>query len=212
VLFVSHNMQAVSQLCSRALLLESGRVVREGSSDEVVAHYLQSDHGSGSRRAWQDPETAPGNDLVRLRSVRAIHEDGSPADFVDVRRAVGIELAFRVLRDGPPVVPKIKLLDRQGEIAFNAMDTSERWADPAEPGDYVVTAWIPGNLLNEGLTSVDVSVCSLDSPKLHHHANEREVVSFHVQDPAEGDSARGLFTGQWKGVVRPLLDWTTEER
>jgi hypothetical protein len=68
------------------------------------------------------------------------------------------------------------------------------------------------NLLNEGLTSVDVSVCSLDSPKLHHHANEREVVSFHVQDPAEGDSARGLFTGQWKGVVRPLLDWTTEER
>jgi hypothetical protein len=37
-------------------------------------------------------------------------------------------------------------------------------------------------------------------------------VSFHVQDPGEGDSARGLFTGQWQGVVRPLLEWTTEAR
>jgi homopolymeric O-antigen transport system ATP-binding protein len=211
VLFVSHNMQAIAQLCSRVLLLESGSVVREGPSEEVVAHYLQSDHGTGSRRAW-DPDSAPGNDLVRLTSVRVLNEDGSPADFVDVRQAVGLEIGFRILRRGTPVVPKIKVLDRQGEIAFNAMDTSERWHEPAEPGEYVATAWIPRNLLNEGLTSVDVSVCSLAFPKLYPHVYERDVVSFHVQDPAEGDSARGRFTGQWKGVVRPLLDWTCEER
>ena len=44
------------------------------------------------------------------------------------------------------------------------------------------------------------------------HAGCIDAVSFHVQDPGEGDSARGDFTGQWKGVVRPLLKWTTEER
>jgi lipopolysaccharide transport system ATP-binding protein len=92
------------------------------------------------------------------------------------------------------------------------MDTSQRWSESAEPGEYVSTAWIPGNLLNEGLNSVDVAVCSLGAMKLHHHAGEREAVSFHVQDPGEGDSARGLFIGQWRGVVRPLLEWTTEER
>jgi hypothetical protein len=37
-----------------------------------------------------------------------------------------------------------------------------------------------------------------------------EAVSFHVQDPLEGDSSRGTFTGQWRGVVRPLLEWETE--
>ena len=35
-------------------------------------------------------------------------------------------------------------------------------------------------------------------------------VSFEVLDPGEGDSARGQFSGQWRGVVRPLLDWTVE--
>jgi hypothetical protein len=37
-----------------------------------------------------------------------------------------------------------------------------------------------------------------------------EAVSFEVLDPGEGDSARGRFSGQWRGVVRPLLDWTVE--
>ena len=71
---------------------------------------------------------------------------------------------------GEPVFPKIKVFDRQGEVAFNALDTSPRWQEPATPGEYVSIAWIPGNLLNEGLISVDVAVCSLDGTKFHHRA------------------------------------------
>ena len=207
VIFVSHNMQAVAQLCDRAILLEGGRLVREGPSEEVVAYHLQTSAGAGSTRTWSAHE-APGDDLVRLRSVRIVDEDGDSVDYVDVRRPVGIELAFTVLHGGgPPVVPKLKVTTA-GRVAFNAMDIDPRWHDPAPPGDYVATAWIPGNLMNEGLVSVDAAVCSIDSPKLHHHVSVHEAVSFHVQDPTEGDSSRGTFTGQWRGVVRPLLDWT----
>jgi lipopolysaccharide transport system ATP-binding protein len=209
VLFVSHNMQAVAQLCDRVLMLEGGNVVADGHSSTVVAHYLQSGLGSGSRRLWPDVATAPGNDLVRLLAVRIVDDEGREVDAVDVREKVGIELEFRVLGHGEPLFPKLKVLDRQGAVAFNAMDTSSRWREPAPPGDYRSTAWIPGNLLNEGLTAVDVSICSLASPKLIHHANERSAVAFHVQDAGDGDSARGQFVGQWSGVVRPLLEWTT---
>ncbi|MBA2642185.1 MAG: ABC transporter ATP-binding protein [Actinobacteria bacterium] len=212
VLFVSHNMQAISQLCDRAILLDHGHVVREGSSGEVVAQYLQTVGGTGSSRTWTDLASAPGDDLVRLRSVRVVDDNGALIDAADVRQPLGIEVAFAVLRDGDPVLPKIKVYDSRGEVAFNAMDTSSRWDRPSAPGDYTATAWIPGNLLNEGLASVDVGVCSLGAPKLRPHAGCNDAVSFHVQDPGEGDSARGLFTGQWKGVVRPLLEWTTEER
>ena len=89
------------------------------------------------------------------------------------------------------------------------MDTSARWLEITPPGEYVSTAWIPGNLLNEGLIDVQFGIASLAAPKLLPHTGAN--VSFHVQDFGEGDSAKGLFTGQWKGVVRPLLDWTTEE-
>jgi lipopolysaccharide transport system ATP-binding protein len=90
------------------------------------------------------------------------------------------------------------------------MDTSRRWDEPPPPGDYVCTAWIPGNFLNEGLMTVLTQICSIDVMTLRPHASGGNV-AFHVQDPGEGDSARGRFAGQWKGVVRPLLDWTTEQ-
>ena len=212
VIFVSHNMQAVAQLCDRAIWLELGRMVDDGPSSDVVANYLQAGYGRGSSCEWPVLDEAPGDDLVRLRSVRVV-QDGEEAAAVDVRRPVGIEIGFTVLRLGDTsFFPKIKVLDQRGDAAFNAMDTSPRWHEPAPPGDYLSTAWIPGNLLNEGLATVDVGICSAPGPRLHSHAGINNVVSLHVQDPGEGDSARGHFIGQWKGVVRPLLDWTTEEQ
>ena len=210
VLFVSHNMQAVAQLCDRAILMERGAVSLDGRSEEVVAHYLQTSAGAGSSRVW-DLDAAPGDELARLLSVRIVDRCGATVDYLDVRDPVGIELRFRVLERGVPVFPKFKLV-ADGRIAFNAMDVDPRWHEPSPPGEYVATAWIPGNYLNEGLISDDPAVCSIRSPKLHHHVSVHEAVSFHVQDPAEGDSARGAFTGQWRGVVRPLLEWTAVAR
>ena len=209
VLFVSHNLHAVLQLCDRALLLQNGQIVRDGSTHDVVAYYEEQTVGGGPRASWNDDE-APGNDLVKLRSVRVVDEDGGTAGTIDVRRPIGIEIAFRVLRSGRAVVPKIKVLDQHGAICFNALDTDPRWSEPCAPGDYVATAWIPPNLLNEGRHSVDVNIVTIASPKLIPHASSYKIVAFHVFDPAEGDSARGLFGGEFRGVVRPLLEWTYE--
>ncbi len=211
VVFVSHNMQTIAQLCDRAILLEGGSVVLDGDSTDVVARYLQSGLGAGSVREWPDDVTAPGDAVARILGARVVDEHGLPLDAADVRRPIGIEITFRALGSDTAVIPKFKLVDRQGDIAFNAMDTDERWHEPTPAGVYRSTAWIPGNLLNEGLTAVDVELVSLAAPRLHHHAQERSAVSFHVQDPGEGDSARGLYTGQVRGVVRPLLEWDVVE-
>jgi lipopolysaccharide transport system ATP-binding protein len=210
VLFVSHNLHAVLQLCDRAMLLQSGQIVREGSTHDVIAYYEEQTVGSGSGVTWEGDD-APGDDLVQLRSVRVVDEDGHPAGTIDVRRPVGIEIQFRVLRAGRPLVPKIKVLDQHGAICFNALDTDPRWNEPTLPGDHVATAWIPSNLLNEGRHSVDVNIVRIASPKLIPHASAYKIVAFHVFDPAEGDSARGLFGGEFRGVVRPLLEWTYED-
>jgi lipopolysaccharide transport system ATP-binding protein len=209
VVFVSHGLPAIAQLCDRAIWIDGGRIVGDGRPAETIANYLHQTHSSGSERTWA-PESAPGNDLARVLAIRVVPHDGMPPGVVDVRRPIGIELSFRVLRDGKPLFPKIKVLDQEGAIAFNAMDTDARWLEQTPPGDYVATAWIPANLLNEGSSIVEAAICSIDFPKLEHHAAVYEAVSFEVLDPGEGDSARGQFGGQWRGVVRPLLDWTCE--
>jgi homopolymeric O-antigen transport system ATP-binding protein len=210
VLLVSHNMQAVNQLCDRAIWLEGGQIHQEGDPSEVVTHYLHSAFGSGSRISWPDDDSAPGDDLARLLSVRAVDEQGDTVDTIDVRRSVGIQIVFRVLREGPPVFAKIKVYDRQGDIAFNAMDIEPQGDERSVPGRYVATGWIPANFLNEGQASVEAGVYTLRAPKLYPRAWLPDAVSFHVVDPGDGDSARGRFTGQLRGAVRPLLEWTVE--
>jgi lipopolysaccharide transport system ATP-binding protein len=209
VVFVSHMLPSVAQLCDRAIQIESGGVAGDGPAAEVIAGYLQLTHGAGTEKTWS-LEDAPGDDVAKILAVRVRSHDGMPPGIMDVRRPIGIEIEFRVLQPGVPVFPKLKVLDHENAIAFNAMDTDERWQEPTPPGDYLATAWIPGNLLNEGPTVAEPSICSLDFPRLKHHAAVYQAVSFEVLDPGEGDSARGLFSGQWRGVVRPLLDWTVE--
>jgi len=210
VLFVSHNMQTINQLCSRAIWLDGGTIVDDGDPSEVVTHYLHTSHTSGSRMSWPDDESAPGDDLARLLSVRTIDAEGNAVETIDVRETVGIEITFRVLRDGPALFGKIRVRDPRGDIAFNAMDIAPHAEESSTPGVYRSTAWIPSNLLQEGTATVDVAVCTIRAPKLYQRAQQYEVVSFTTFDPGDGDSARGRFTGKLGGVVRPLLEWTVE--
>jgi len=215
VLFVSHQMQVLARLCDRAILLREGRVVQDGPSEQVVAHYLQAEGGAGSRRYWADLATAPGGKRVRLREVRVVDEHGRLVDSVDIRRPVGIEISFSVLRDDVAVFPRVKLIDREGNNAFTSVDPSPQWTERPAVGDYTVTAWIPGNLLNEGLYTVEAGISSLGalgSNKLVHQARCPEAVAFHVHDPAEGDTSKGGYAGQFRGAVRPLLEWSTPRR
>jgi len=210
VLFVSHNMQTINQLCDRAIWLDGGTIVEDGEPSEVVTHYLHTTHSSGSSISWPDDESSPGDDLARLLSVRTIDEEGHAVETIDVRDAVGIEIRFRVLRRGPPLFAKIRVRDRRGDIAFNAMDIEPHRQESSMPGVYRATAWIQPNLLQEGTTTVDVAVCTLNAPKLHQRAQRYEAVAFTVFDSGDGDSARGRFTGPMNGVVRPLLEWSVE--
>jgi lipopolysaccharide transport system ATP-binding protein len=209
VIFVSHDMQAITRLCNRAYWLDSGRVMREGTSGEVVSAYLQGASGSGAATTF-GAEEAPGTAALRLLAARVVDMNGDIASTVDVREPIGIEVRFVVLGETGPLFPKLKLANDRGEIVFNALDPDPRWRSAPEPGTYTCTAWIPANLLNEGVIGVDVAVASMSGPGLVNHVNVPSVVKFHVHDPGLGDTAKGHYTGQLRGGVLPLLDWTTE--
>jgi len=68
---------------------------------------------------------------------------------------------------------------------------------------------IPGNLLAEGSLVGHVAIMS-HFPATILHAQERNAVAFQVVDSPAGDSARGDYIGPMPGVMRPLLQWSTE--
>lgn len=209
VLFVAHNMPAITRLCQRAILLDAGRVVTDGPSHEVVAAYLNSGFQSPAVREWPDLEKAPGGEIVRLRAVRVLDSEGRIAETVDIRKPVQVQMEYDVLKSGYLILPNMYFSNQEGICAFGAQDLDPRWRKRPRPtGRYVSTVEIPGNLLAEGMMYVDANMNTLE-PFIFQF-RERSAVAFHVVDSLDGDSARGDWAGPMDGVVRPMLRWRTE--
>jgi lipopolysaccharide transport system ATP-binding protein len=155
VIFVSHNMAAVTQICSRAILLEGGRVAEDGPVDDVVDSYMRN--------------VADSTDEIRLGA-----DTAGPVAFTRLatRNADGT-LTSRFANDEPIVLEAeyvvrerlsgdhvwVILYRADGLLLIKAND--DDLAKPAtvkEPGTYVTRFTIPGNVLNEGGYQFRVSI------------------------------------------------------
>jgi lipopolysaccharide transport system ATP-binding protein len=209
VLFVSHNMSAITRFCRRAILLNGGSIVEDGPAHKVVSRYLCSGLGTMAARHWTDPRTAPGNDVVRLRGVRVKTEDGKTTDAVDIRRPVGIEMEYQVIKPGYTLMPHFTFFDQDDVCVLTSLDVDPVWRRRPRPvGHYVSTGWIPGNFLSEGTMMIEVAMRTVEPDILHF--SEADAVAFQVVDDMTGDTARGDWRNDIPGAVRPLLDWHTE--
>jgi lipopolysaccharide transport system ATP-binding protein len=209
VIFVSHNMQAVTRLCSRAIWIENGLTREDGTAKEVVGNYLNSQSETASEKSWEDISQAPGNNVVRLRRVGVYDGDGQSGPAFDIRKPVFIEMTYEVLQSDRVLMPAFELYNKEGICVFTSQDIDEAYRRKERaPGAYTSRAEVPANFLAEGNFFVNVSAATYEPLTVHFH--ERDTAAFIVTDTLDGDSARGDNAGQIEGVVRPILKWDTD--
>ncbi len=208
VLFVSHNMPAITRLCERAILLDEGKLLQDGLSHQVVKTYLNAGVTSIASREWRDPEKAPRGEVARLWAVRIRTEGGECAESIDIRKPIGLEMEYEVLKPGYALMPSFHLYNEESMHVFSTVEQDPLWRRrDRPPGHYRSTAWIPGNFLAEGTLFIDAGLTTLEPMILQFF--ERQAVAFQVIDSPDGDSARGDWGGRFGGIVRPLLKWST---
>jgi lipopolysaccharide transport system ATP-binding protein len=206
VVFVSHNMSAVTRLCSRAVLLDQGRVVATGPTPAVVAEYVFKGYGTRAERRWVDETTAPGDETIRLLSVRAHDQAGVVQESFDIRQPIGIAIEYQVTKPAMRFTPCFDVINDTGVVLFLSQERQD-WEGVERPiGLHVATGWIPGNFLAEGTFSVDIAFWGFRTPPTGL-IEENGAISISVHDPLEGGSVRGRSTGAYPGVLRPMLRW-----
>jgi lipopolysaccharide transport system ATP-binding protein len=209
VLFVSHNMAAISRLCARAILLAHGKVAADGPVAKVVGIYAGGTDGESPtevdfRRRGKPPQS----EHVRLLAARMVGgQPGSPT--VDIRQPFSFEFDFEVLEDRYPLHPNVHIFNEEGNCVFITSDGYVlEYQQPKSPGLYRSTVTIPGNFMSEGMFSMDFAISTFDPVIIH--VLERGLFTFTVHDPVEGDSVRGTYAGPMPGAVRPMLPWKTQ--
>ena len=209
VLFVSHNMPAVTRLCNRAILLEGGNLKMDGPAHKAVGSYLNSDNNNSAVHEWFEPTKAPGNDIARLRAIRVRSSEGKIAEIVNITEPFAIEMEYDILQAGCLLMPWHHFFNEEGVRLFESHDTDETWQARERPaGRYVSTIWIYGNLLTEGIIYVSSGLTRLRPTKRMFH--ERYAISFQVVDQDNNSPTKGGWEGAMEGAVRPFFRWTTK--
>ena len=206
VIFVSHSMPTITSLCSKAVLLESGRVVKEGPTSAVVMHYYTSGHFSPASADFSGRHV--GDTYVRLLKGEVKDNKGNVTLEANINEPISVEMTFTVLQENiPSLVPNFHFFAAGGECAFvTVSDIQIKYSK----GKYRAICYLPGNFLNEGAYFIGLAISSFETG-VKVHLFEKNALSFNVNDTMETLTTRSGWAGVMPGVVRPKLLWKTAE-
>jgi lipopolysaccharide transport system ATP-binding protein len=200
VLFVSHNMAAVSKLCSKAALLESGELTQLEEVRQVVGTYLTQ--GAQENMAWRpDKFLSPG---FRYHCVRVLAEDrGLVNESIPADSPIHLIFDYSVDDLIPPGRLSFLLTNQEGTILLSTSNTDETdGSNQIWPiGRTSSRCTIPGHLLAPGRYQLTISE-PLDDGSNFIHEN---IINFIVTEQNSLVARDGR-----QGVIVPILRWSQE--
>lgn len=198
VLFVSHNMAAVKTLCNRGLLLVDGKMKKSDRVDQVVSEYLNGGRETASEHIWSNPETAPGNEHIRLEYIRVVDPKNEPLITIDSGALIEIQFLNKI--PGINLDCTIYIFNNDGMVLCETgkIITSQK---DAKQGTYLVKGWLPPHLLNAGSYYINLLFGQDQRYPLYHM---EDAVAFTIENTTTG---RGTNMNVAPGVIRPILKW-----
>ncbi len=151
VLFVSHNMGAVRQLCRRTLWLSDGKVEDSGNTDQIIASYLQDGEESATlqsiRRFSEDPAKA-----AQLQKIQLVDHDGNPTCNFDCDHPITLRLTLLVRARLPGLLGYLEVQRTDGTTVLmsDSCDTIPNPLDELAAGLHEIDLTIPRRSIAAG--------------------------------------------------------------
>jgi lipopolysaccharide transport system ATP-binding protein len=209
VVFVSHNPMAVRALCPRSILLERGRVVFDGPTDQAFHRYLHSDASpSGS---WVEGEALATRQIsrklyapdpaIRCHAIGVVDANGVPRSTFRSDEDVSVVVDYECLRALPQVLIKISLADETGAKIFHGDSIDDPdLASARDAGRYRATCSIPRNIFGDAHLSLSVHI----GVSLVQTLQYTGILEFEV-------AFQGYNGNRNSSLIRPALTWRVEE-
>ena len=208
VLFVSHNMGAIRQLCSRGIVLEAGSVAFAGNQNEAADYYLRSSMSDASSRKGSIRYAEDADKSFQILGIDLIDRHGEANDSFDCDAGMSILIDCISRHPVPGLYGYLALLNQEGIIAWesDSMDRPPNHIDNLRQGRHAIRIDIPPRTLGRGRYSLSLSF-----------ASNQSFSGFILDDPQQTPSFTMLETGTLRGDRRngflsTLLTWRLESR
>ena len=156
VLFVSHNMAAVSSLCDRVLMLQQGNVVEVGPAEEVIQAYIRS---SGDAGGLNEHGFVPVSGGTHLKAARLVDEQEQPVSTARTGEPLKVDLCVEGIHTSPSAVVGITVRSVYDQKIFHFNSAmSGGFGDAARHPQEMARIEIPSLPLMAGSYSMDLLV------------------------------------------------------
>lgn len=207
VLFVSHNMGAVKNLCHNTVLMERGTVKNSGQTSQIIEEYLAGDSDVERFHAWAGNER-PGDQNVKLESIRVVDNKGSIENFLTSENEIKVEVEYEILHEVKNLRVVANVMSFDGTEVFSTSDFGyQQESRIRKPGKYCSYFKIPANLLNISRyhVSVDIDIPMIKSIVLS------QTVSFSINELISNELGLTIARKP-SGVIHPVYPWTIEKK
>ncbi|MGA9347278.1 MAG: ABC transporter ATP-binding protein [Anaerolineae bacterium] len=199
VLFVSHNMSAITRLCPQSIWLENGRIKDILPSGQAVAAYL----ADGAR---EQPEVFfPGdmNKEAQYLAIRVLNGQYVPSAKISCDESFSIQLSYVIRKRDAGVYFAFYLQNVEGLRVIFSDSRDDTSMGPLVPGVYQSTIEIPPRLLAPGRYFVTAGIATGNGSIMLDHQPQVCGFSLHDVTSVRGDNRPGLL-----GI---MLKWDTRE-
>jgi lipopolysaccharide transport system ATP-binding protein len=199
VLFVSHNMDAISALCSSAILLDQGELVHSGTSGEVVNRYLSgfANHQTEYVKSTKVDASSPAKS-IEVNRVNLYKDELYPSPYGDL--VCSIE--YEVHAESVGTVVAIKIANSRGATALTLIDTDndlDRFTK--QKGVYQAICPLPTHILAPDVYSITVSISNMKSERYEYLES---IVQF---EALQNELIKNTFSGR-EGILLTPAEWT----
>lgn len=124
LLIVSHDRNAIQGLCERAILLERGFVIKDGSPEEVMDFYnaiiTEKENVTVEVKRLEDGrvQTTSGTGEARVESIALLNENNEAVEFINVGQWVRLKVEIRIHTNLPELTFGYMIKDRLGQPVF----------------------------------------------------------------------------------------------
>jgi lipopolysaccharide transport system ATP-binding protein len=200
VVFVSHNMGAITQLCERTIWMDAGQLKLAGPTNEVVSACMSA--GIEDQPFWNASDEPPKDAEIVLQSAHLLSGSDELAHTVPFNEPFRIEIAYESIAPARDASIACRIHDAMGRIVFESMDTEYTGLKGTvrEPGNYTSACTVPRYLLKPGRYLLSLFSFIEGIKIIEKHEN---VISFDFSDVGYRLNYPRL------GAVAPVFDWET---
>jgi lipopolysaccharide transport system ATP-binding protein len=211
ILFVSHNMNAIEQLCGKCILLEKGRLVMQSTEvRQVIDEYLSGTDRKGTPSSWINSGGEYSNPWFTPRSLSITDSFGVPLPMPVCNDAeMYVQIEGEVHQFNPALKIGYAIYSEEGFPMYQSYHTDRPEAEwpRLTSGKWVLRGRIPAKILNEGAYRIELMGSLHNIQWLIGPKGRAPEVILRVE---RGLSNSPYWTNRRPGVIAPMIDWSAQ--